>query len=146
MAPRRSRSARLRAGGHLAPNSRQLAAHCDDHLARWPGHRRRVEDWKRAIRRYVFWALAFEVGLQYRQRAGDGAGPRRDATLFELRGYRLDPAVLRRAVDRLWNSRSGGVDTLACLAITALIRIRLPGLFTWATHHVSTFRRLLRLQ
>lgn len=123
-----------------------LTGYCDGHLARWPSHRALVERWKRAIRRYLFWALAFEVGLYYRTREPHATGPRPNSTLFELLDYRLDPAALQRAVDRLWLYRTGGLETMTCLAMALLIRVRMPALFTWATHHVAAFRRLLRLQ
>ena len=51
-----------------------LTKYCDDHLARWPTHVRMVEEWKRAIHHYLFWALVFEIGLHFRRRrAGEGA-------------------------------------------------------------------------
>lgn len=123
-----------------------LTRYCGGHLTRWPGHAALVERWQRAVHRYVFWALAFELGLHYR-RPGEGVpGSVRDRTVFEFWDYRLDPEALQRAVDRLWRSRTGALETAACLAVMTLIRFRLPGLFTWATHHVAAFRRLLRLQ
>ncbi len=121
-----------------------LAAYCDAHLARWPGHARLVAAWRRAIRRYIFWALAFELGLQHRPRPAGRL--RRGATLFELLDYRLEPAALQRVVQQLRAYRTGPMETLAAAAIAGLIRCRLPGLFAWATDHSLAFRRLLRLQ
>jgi glycosyltransferase involved in cell wall biosynthesis len=123
-----------------------LTHYCNDYLTRWPTHQGLVERWKRAIRRYVFWALAFEVGLHYRKLGNEVMAPRPNLTLFELLGYRLDPVSLQHAVDRLWIYRTGSLETVTCLTMALLIRARMAGLFTWATHHVSAFRRLLRLQ
>ena len=44
-----------------------VSAYCDAHLARFPGHRAQVEQWRLWIHRYLFWALLFEVGLHFRR-------------------------------------------------------------------------------
>lgn len=79
-----------------------LGRYCDDHLRRWPQHRAEVARWRRHINRFLFWALAYELGLHYRRQDG-GVLPRHGATLFELLEYRLSgqeaaqiPELMRR--------------------------------------------------
>jgi glycosyltransferase involved in cell wall biosynthesis len=123
-----------------------LARYCDGHLRRWPQRAALVGRWKRLIRRYAFWALAFEVGLQCRtQRAGASPASRPPQTTAELLGYRLSPEAFGRALDQLAAYRTAPVEYLVAAAMRLLIRMRLTSPLTWATYHTVAFRRLLRL-
>ena len=121
-----------------------LSRYCDEHLARWPEHGPRVARWKRDIRRYLFWALAFEVGLYVRKnpqppRPGDRP------TLFEILGYRLDPETFRRTLDQMRTYRTGPLEKTAFLAILMLVQLKITQPLTWATRNRELFRKMLKL-
>ena len=121
-----------------------LSRYCDEHLARWPGHGSRVARWRREIRRYLFWALAFEVGLYVRKTSGSGRGEEQP-TLFEILDYRLDPEAYRRAVDQMRAYRTGPVEKAAFFAILGLVRLKVTRPLAWATRNTELFRKLLKL-
>lgn len=123
---------------------RNLIRYCDEHLGRWPGHAGLVAEWKRAIHRYLFWALMFEIGLYFRH--GRPRSDPHDRTLFEIMDYRLTPEQFRGALDQLAAHQRSPVEWLARVLSTALIRTRLTWPLAWATEHHSSMRALLRLQ
>jgi hypothetical protein len=57
---------------------RNITTYCDGFLARHPGEGALVERWRRSMRRYIFWALVFEVGLHFRGGGPQGAALRED--------------------------------------------------------------------
>lgn len=123
-----------------------LTRYCDGHLQRWPQRAALVGRWQRLIRRYAFWALAFEVGLQCRTpRVGVSPASRPPQTTSELLGYRLSPEAFQRALDQLARYRTEPLEYLTYAAMHRLIRMRLTRPLTWATYHTVAFRRLLRL-
>ena len=121
-----------------------LFRYCDEHLARWPGHGSRVAQWKRDILRYLFWALAFEVGLYVRKNA-QSQRPNDRPTLFEILDYRLDPETFRRTLDQMRAYRTGPLEKTAFLAIQALVGLKITQPLTWATHNRELFRKMLKL-
>lgn len=124
--------------------SENLSRYCDEHRARWPGHGPHVARWRREIRRYLFWALAFEVGLYVRKTSGSGRSGDHP-TLFEILGYRLDPEAFRRAVDQMRAYRTGPIENAAFFAILGLVRLKVTQPLAWATRNTELFRKLLKL-
>ncbi len=123
-----------------------LTRYCDGYLRRWPQRETQVGRWKRLIRRYAFWALAFEVGLHCRhQDANDSSSPYPSQTTSEILGYRLSPEAFQRALDQLATYRTAALEYLVYAAMRLLIQMRLTSPLTWATYHTVAFRRLLKL-
>ena len=123
-----------------------LSRYCDEHLSRFPQHQELVARWKREIRRYLFWALAFEVGLYCRKDAEASERPSEAKTLFEILQYRLSPEAFERTLEQLETYRTGSAEQLTCGVIQMLVRLKLTAPLAWATHHAQTFRQLLMLQ
>ncbi|OGX47157.1 MAG: hypothetical protein A3G88_03950 [Omnitrophica WOR_2 bacterium RIFCSPLOWO2_12_FULL_63_16] len=123
-----------------------LTRYCEGYRRRWPQREAFVGRWKRLIRRYAFWALAFEVGLHCRNpRAGAAPAPWSPQTTAELLAYRLSPEAFQRALDQLATYRTAASEYLAYAAMRLLLRSRLTSPLTWATYHTAAFRRLLKL-
>lgn len=121
-----------------------LSRYCDEHLARRPRQGAHVARWRREIRRYLFWALAFEVGLHVRKesrlpRAGDRP------TLFEILDYRLDPEAFNRTIAQMRAYRTGALENAAFLVILALVRLKATQPLAWATRNAELFRKFLKL-
>lgn len=104
-----------------------LSRYCDEHLARWPQHADRVDRWRSQIRRYLFWALAYEVGLSLKE------------TAF------VDPDGIRQKLNRMRDYRTGPMQVLALALMQGGVRLRCASLFAWAIDHAKVFRRLLNL-
>lgn len=121
-----------------------LTRYCDEHLTRWPQHARLVGDWRCAIHRYLFWALAFEVGLHFRRHRGGGRQENR--TLFEIMDYRLTAAEFQRALEQLAVHERSMTERVTRAAITMLIRARVTWPLAWATEHHARFAALLGLR
>lgn len=123
-----------------------LNAYCDGHLAHWPGHARLVARWRSSIKRYLFWALAYELGLYFRNDAlgtGRSSAPR---TLFEILGYRLTDQEFQQVLQQLRTYRTGALEYAALSAINGLVRLRFTQPLAWATRHYASFRSLLGLR
>ena len=123
-----------------------LNRYCDGHLARWPAHARVVARWRRAIRRYLFWALAYELGLHLRHAAADETAPSSSRTVFELAEYRLAPAQLDEVRRQLYRYRTGTLQTAAFALMEGLMGLHLTQPLAWATRHPALARRLLGWQ
>lgn len=122
-----------------------LMRYCDGHLMRWPAHAAMVARWKASITRYLFWALAYETGLYFRPDDSSKQPPDDSATLFEILGYRLRPEEFQEALTQMRSYRTGSVQHLAFLVISALIRVNVTWPLTWGTRHHALFRNVLGL-
>lgn len=122
-----------------------LGSYCDDHLKRWPEHQALVDRWRGSIRRYLFWALAYEVGMHFRKpesRRRRGAS----RSLFEIMDYRLTPEQFDNALSRMKAYRTSHAERAAFAAITTLIRLRLTRPVGWVTQHQAAVRAVLGLK
>ena len=120
-----------------------LTRYCEDYLTRWPDQEARVRRWKRLIRRYIFWALVFEVGLHHKS-VGPGAAS--SPTLFEMTPYRLTDAEFELALERLSAYRTGLDQVLTLIALRTLIRLRCTWPLAWITRHYASMRVVLGLR
>jgi glycosyltransferase involved in cell wall biosynthesis len=121
-----------------------LDQYCDEHLVRWPEHARLVDEWRVSIRRYLFWALTYEVALHFRNRKGK---PERQArSLFEIMNYSLTPEQFHDALVQMEAYRTGVTERVAFAAVRLLIRCHLASSLAWLTRHQSRLRALLRLE
>ena len=122
-----------------------LGSYCDDHLKRWPDHRALVDRWRANIRRYLFWALAYEVGMHFRKpesRLQRGTS----RSLFEIMDYRLTPEQFDNALARMKAYRTGPSEYAASAAIITLIRLHLTRPVGWVTQHQLAVRTVLGLK
>lgn len=123
-----------------------LTRYCEVHLKRWPEHGELVACWKTDIRRYLFWALTFELGLHFRHEAALMAKRAHPRTLFEILDYRLTPEELARVRQHLRFYRTGLLQSAALFAVEFLMRLKLTRPLAWATYHYSFLRGLLGLR
>jgi glycosyltransferase involved in cell wall biosynthesis len=122
-----------------------LGRYCDEHLRRWPEHAALVRTWRADIERYIFWALAFELGLHCRRQLG--FAPRRGMqTLFEINDYDLSPAQVAHARRELRRSGRGPAQLAVWLAVELSMRLRLPWALAWSTYHHASLRKILGLR
>lgn len=124
---------------------KNIGDYCDDHLRRCPAHAKLVDTWRASLRRYVFWALVYEIALHFRPRGAPPTSPEA-RTLFEIMDYELSPDQFERAIAGMERYRSGVVEHAAAAAVQALIRLRLTSPLGWAVRHHGTLRALLRLE
>lgn len=120
-----------------------LTAYCDSYLARRPDERIRVNRWRRLIRRYIFWALTFEIGLHHR---GQQPADAKATTLFEMLPYRLSQEEFDLAVAKLASYRTGLDQSAVLFALNLLLRLRLTWPLAWATRHYASMRMILGLR
>ena len=122
-----------------------LNAYCDGYLKRHTQDAARVSRWRRWINQYLFWALAYEVGLSCRH---GRATARRAATptLFEILGYRLSEEEFRTALLQLRAYRTGAFQQIIGLGIEGLVRVGLTQPLAWATYHYAAVRSVLGLR
>lgn len=123
-----------------------LTAYCDDHLTRWPEHADLVARWKADIRRYLFWALAFELGLHFRHEAGPPSKRPAALTLFEIMDYRLSEEQFRRVLYQLRAYRHGAFQHAALMMIEFLMRLKLTQPLAWLTYRHTWLRSLFGLR
>ena len=118
-----------------------ISGYCDDHLTRFPEHQALVSGWRRSIRRYLFWALAYEVGLHFRR----GGASTAQRSLFEIMNYRLTPEQFESAVSQMRHYRTSAAEYLVYTVVISLVRLRLTWPLGWLTRHQAKVRTVLGL-
>jgi hypothetical protein len=96
------------------------------------------------MQRYLFWALAYEIGLHFRP--VENGDQRRDRTLFEIMDYRLTPAQLEHALAEMKRRRTGVFETATCAALSALVEVGWTSPLGWVIRHQTAVRSLLGLR
>jgi glycosyltransferase involved in cell wall biosynthesis len=124
--------------------AQNLGEYCDGHLARWPEHAALVDRWRAHIKRYLFWALAYEVGLHFRTSAT--AAGRRSRTLFEIMDYHLTPEQFEETLAQMKQYRTGATEHVAFAAVSALVYLRVTSPLGWVIRHQAVVRTLLGLK
>jgi glycosyltransferase involved in cell wall biosynthesis len=122
-----------------------LCWYCDEHLKRWPGHGARVERWRASIRHYLFWALAYEVALHFRNRTATRRGEEA-RSLFEIMNYRLTPEQFQSALSQMRTYRTSATEHLAYAGLRTLIALRLTWPVAWMSRHQAALRTVLGLE
>ena len=123
-----------------------LTRYCDCYLTRWPDHVELVNHWRASIRRYLFWALAFELGLHFRKESALAAKRPDPPTLFEILDYRLTPEEFGRVRHKLKVFRTGLMQGVALFIIESLMQMKFTWPLAWATYHHAFLRGLLGLR
>jgi len=123
-----------------------LNGYCDAHLARWPQHHRLVARWRALIRRLLFWALLYEVALQFRRPAADGGASSLPQTIFEYSDQRLNDEELAHTLGEVRRFARGPVQRAVITTIRAMIASGATRPLAWMTGHVGTLRVLLGLR
>ena len=108
------------------------------------GYVQLVETWRHSLRRYLFWALAYEVALHFRRR--DGTGQDHVRTLFEFLDYRLTAEQFERALAEMKSRRAGVTEYMAFAVVRSMIGLHFTSPFGWAVRHQGAFRGLLGLK
>ena len=124
-----------------------LIQYCDEHLSHWPDHAAMVERWRTNIDRYLFWALAYEVGLHVRK-GRSSSGTRRSGycTVFDIADYRLTPEEFCDVLEQMHRYRTGLTQQAALVVIKALLRTRITWPLGWVARYPAALRGLLGLQ
>lgn len=123
-----------------------LNRYCDDHLARWPEHAHLVEQWRKDINRYLFWALAYELGLHFRKSRGGRARSADNRSVFEITDYSLTEEEVRRVREQMRRYRTGTIQAGAFWMLEALQNLRLTQPLAWLSEHAGLVRGVLGLK
>lgn len=123
-----------------------LNRYCDDHLTRWPQHADLVRRWRLDINRYLFWTLAYELGLHFRKTQAAPARETFDRSVFEITDYSLTPDEVRQVREQLRRYRTGPVQMTAFWVLEALQGLRLTKPLAWLTQHAGAVRETLGLK
>jgi hypothetical protein len=95
------------------------------------------------MRRFIFWALAYELSLQFRPALRTTTLTAGRGTMFELKGYRLSPEELESVRRRLGQHRTGGDQWLVHGLIELLMTAGLTRPLGWVTRYPLALRNLL---
>lgn len=120
--------------------------YCDDHLARRPEHWDLIRRWRMDINRYLFWALAYELGLHFRRTRAASARASSDRSVFEITDYALTPYEVRSVRAQLREYRTGPVQAVVFALLEALQELRLTRPLAWVTQHAGSVRSVLGLK
>lgn len=122
-----------------------LNRYCDGYLQRQPAQAAVVRSWRRAIDRYLFWALVYEVGLYYQGNSRVAGASSQHRSVFELMAYHLKPEEFRQALEQLAGYRTGLLEHLMLAAIRALQSFRCTGVLGRIPRYAAPLRGLLGL-
>lgn len=119
-----------------------ISTFCDGFLTRHPSEGERVARWRVLMRRYIFWALVFEIGLHYRTPAAETAAP----TLFEIHRYELTRQEFDHAVAQLRTYCTGADQAVVLAVLKTLLALRCTWPLGWVTRHYGSMRAMLGLR
>jgi glycosyltransferase involved in cell wall biosynthesis len=119
-----------------------VSEYCAGHLRRWPEAAPRVERWRRAMRRYIFWALVYEVGLDARISRDHRPSSGRHRTVFEIAGRRLTAPERAHTMDLLKGHRRGLGQHVAFAALSALLRLHVTAPLAWVQRYPESVRTI----
>lgn len=125
---------------------KHLMEYCDAHLDRWPEHASMVGRWRKYVDRYLFWALAYEIGLHYRKQFDRSAEQAHYRTTFEMADYHLSHEEFEHVLGGLKAVQTGFDQHTILLAIRALVRLKLTWPLGWVTLYVPVVRPILGLR
>jgi hypothetical protein len=123
-----------------------LNRYCDEHLLRWPQHAHLVANWRKSISSYLFWALAYELGLHFRKMRALPTAGRFDRSVFEITGYSLTPEEVQRVREQLRHYRTGPAQSAALFILEVLMKSRLTWPLAWVTQYARAARVCLGLK
>jgi hypothetical protein len=123
-----------------------LNRYCDDHLTRWPEHAHLVEQWRKDINRYLFWALAYELGLHFRKSHGGRDRAADNRSVFEITDYSLTEEEVHRVREQMRRYRTGAIQAGAFWMLEALQNLRLTQPLAWLSEHAGLVRGVLGLK
>jgi len=122
-----------------------LLRYCDERLARRPGDAPLVRRYRRAIDRYLFWALLYEVSRYFRMQDGvGGRGPAR--TIFDLGSYTLSVEEFQATLTAMRRYGTGIRERLVWKALSFALATRLTRPLAWATRYSPVIRAILGLR
>ena len=121
-----------------------IGRYCDQYLGRHPSNVALVAGWRQGMKRYLFWALVYEIALHFRQ--GDASTESDERSLFEIMQYRLSDDEFARALEKLRGHRSGVCQLMVVAALESVIALRLTAGLGWLAGHQATMRSWLRLE
>lgn len=122
---------------------KNLSRYCDDHLRRWPEHAGLVEQWRRLIKRLLFWALLYEVALHFRRSRWSHVTSALGQTIFEFSDYRLTEAELERSLAQAKRFQTTATQRFAFAAFRAMVQSGCTWPLAYLTRHVAVLRVLL---
>jgi glycosyltransferase involved in cell wall biosynthesis len=120
--------------------------YCDDYLARWPDHGKLVQRWRADIHRYLFWALAYELGLHFRRTQEVSSRASTNRSVFEITDYVLTPEEVQSVRAQLRRYRTGPTQAVVFALLEALQELRLTRPLGWVTQHAGSVRSVLSLK
>lgn len=115
------------------------------HLRRRPDHGAIVARWRADTRRFLFWALAYEMALYYRSLTVPER-PLGRHTMFEMAGYQLTPAEFAETRERMRGYRTGRLQRVALAAVEALVKLKFTWPLVWLAEHPASVRAVLGLR
>ena len=122
-----------------------LFRYCDERVARWPPDATLVAQYRRAIDRYLFWALLYEVSRYFRMREGvAGHGPAR--TIFDLGSYTLSPEEFAATLAAMRQYGRGLRERVVFGALSLALATGLTRPLAWATRYSPVIRALVGLR
>jgi len=123
-----------------------LNRYCDEHLLRQPEHAALVQRWRTDINHYLFWALAYELGLHFRRARAGHAREAFHRSVFEITDYSLTPEEVQRVREQLRRYKSGPFQSAAFVLLELLLQLRLTRPLAWISLYAGSVRGLLGLK
>ena len=111
------------------------------HLARYLEHATLVRQWRRSLDAFLFWALAYEIGLHLDPRRPNSARSYR--TVFEIADYQLDEAEVQAVLQLMGTYRRGVLQGAALVTMAGMLRLHVTRPLRWAAEHLAARRQSL---
>jgi len=111
-------------------------------INRYPDRAHQVGHWRANVRRYLFWALLYEI-CRY-----SSPSTVKGQTIFDIMGYRLTPEAYQESWALLRDHQKGFIEAFATGFVDLLYKTNTAQLIGWMAYAVPNpwLRTLLRLR
>lgn len=118
-----------------------LNQYCDDHLRRLLEHAALVMQWRRLIKRLLFWALLYEVALHFRRSRWTRGTSALPQTIFEFSNHHVTEAELERALAQAKRFQMTATQRLTLATFHAMVHSGCTWPLAYLTRHVARAAR-----
>lgn len=123
-----------------------LMHYCKEYLKRWPDRQGEVRHWESMIHRFLFWALVYEICLNFRTPPLIPLEQTHEKTLFERMSYRLNAEELQEVKGSLLRHQQGMLQPIVRSMIEWMLRIRCTWPLAQMTRYPEPLRAILGMK
>lgn len=123
-----------------------LSQYCKNYLERWPDRVAQARQWEGHIHRYLFWALAYEICLRFREEENGISKRTTEKTFFERMSYQLSEEEFQEVKELLLQHQQGIFQQTVRLMMMGMLKCHLTWPLRQMARHPEPLRAILGMK